>query len=261
MAQCPVRDINEIWTQYGKTKSEKLRNLIMEHYLHLVKKLAQRIHAKLPREVELDDLVSAGTFGLMYAVAAFDPGRAVKFETYCASRIRGAILDELRSWDWVPRLARLRSHKLTDATRALQLELGREPSCDELASRLQVSIGELEKINRDGSVIRIMPLSRHRSNTSMEEEMDAEVLEDRRNTERTRSIEREDLRAMITRGLTRAEQLIVVLYYFEQMTMKEIGLTLDLSESRVSQMHSAILSRLQTQLATKRGELQLAAAA
>lgn len=249
-----IVDIAKVWAAYGKSKSENLRNQLMEHYLHLVRKLAQRIHAKLPREVELDDLVSAGTFGLMYAIAAFDPKRAVKFETYCASRIRGAILDELRSWDWVPRLARLRAHKLTDATRSLQLELGREPSVDELAGRLQVSLGELKKIERDGSVVRIMPLSRHRSSTSIEEELDGDILEDRRSIDRIRAIEREDLRAMIQRGLTRAEQLIVVLYYFEQMTMKEIGVTLDLSESRVSQMHSAIMTRLQAQLAGRRTE-------
>src|SRR5688500_1292118 len=161
------QDVREVWAEYARTKSETLRNHLMEHYLHLVKRMAQRIHAKLPREVELDDLISAGTFGLMYAIAAFDPQRAVKFETYCASRIRGAILDELRSWDWVPRLARLRAHKLNDATRALQLELGRDPSHDELASHLQVSLGELDKIHKDGAVIKIMPISRSRNNANI----------------------------------------------------------------------------------------------
>src|SRR4030095_7527351 len=105
MAQAKQGDIGKVWVEYGKMRSERLRNALMEHYLHLVRGIAQRIHAKLPREVELDDLTSAGTFGLMYAIHAFDPGRSVKFETYCAGRIRGAILDELRSWDWVPRLA------------------------------------------------------------------------------------------------------------------------------------------------------------
>ena len=255
-------DVSALWAEYGRTRSETLRNRLMEHYLHLVKRLAQRIHAKLPREVELDDLISAGTFGLMYAIAAFDPDRAVKFETYCASRIRGAILDELRSWDWVPRLARLRAHKLNDATRALQLELGRDPSHDELASHLQVSLGELDKIHKDGAVIKIMPISRSRnnnSNSTTDDELDADILEDPNAVDRSRGLEREDLRSLITRGLSRAEQLIVVLYYFEQMTMKEIGTTLDLSESRVSQMHSAILARLQTQLAGRRHELQAAA--
>jgi RNA polymerase sigma factor FliA len=252
-------DISGLWREYGLTRGERFRNKLMEHYLPLVRRLAQRIHTKLPREVELDDLVSAGTFGLMYAIEAFDPARAVKFETYCASRIRGAILDELRSWDWVPRLARLRSHRLGDATRQLQLELGREPSGEELAGHLNVSMGELEKITRDGSVTRIVPLARQRDQ-GCDDVLDGEILEDRRQTERTRGFEREDLRALITKGLSRAEQLIIILYYFEQMTMKEIGLTLDLSESRVSQMHSAILARLQQQLSGRRKELASLAA-
>ena len=255
------RDIREVWAEYARTRSEKLRNHLMEHYLHLVKRMAQRIHTKLPKEVELDDLISAGTFGLMYAIAAFDLSRSVKFETYCANRIRGAILDELRSWDWVPRLARLRAHKLIEATRALKLELGREPTDEELAKRLQVSMDELDRINRDGNVTRIMPLSRKRFDANGGGEEDHEdVLEDTKATDRVRGMEREDLRAILTRGLSRAEQLIIILYYFEQMTMKEIGATLDLSESRVSQMHTMILTRLQSRLADRRQELEHAAA-
>jgi RNA polymerase sigma factor for flagellar operon FliA len=230
----------------------------MEHYLPLVQRIAQRIHSKLPKEVELDDLVSAGTFGLMDAIHAFDPGRAVKFETYCGNRIRGAILDELRSWDWVPRLARLRAGRLSTAARELKLELGRDPTEDELAVRLRVSRVELERITRDGNVVRIMPLSRRPSQDD-EIETDGEILEDRRAKERVRGVEQEDIRAMLTRGLSRAEQLIVVLYYFEEMTMKEIGATLDLSESRVSQMHSTILGRLQGQLAGRRREFEAVA--
>ena len=252
------QDVREVWAEYARTKSEKLRNHLMEHYLHLVKRMAQRIHTKLPKEVELDDLISAGTFGLMYAIAAFDLSRSVKFETYCANRIRGAILDELRSWDWVPRLARLRAHKLIEATRTLKIELGREPSEEELAKCMHVSMDELDRISRDGNVTRIMPLSRKRFDSGEEDHED--VLEDSKATDRVRGMEREDLRAILTRGLSRAEQLIIILYYFEQMTMKEIGATLDLSESRVSQMHTMILTRLQGKLADRRQELEHAAA-
>ena len=252
------QDVREVWAEYARTKSETLRNHLMEHYLHLVKRMAQRIHTKLPKEVELDDLISAGTFGLMYAIAAFDLSRSVKFETYCANRIRGAILDELRSWDWVPRLARLRAHKLIEATRTLKIELGREPSEEELAKCMHVSMDELDRISRDGNVTRIMPLSRKRFDSGEEDHED--VLEDSKATDRVRGMEREDLRAILTRGLSRAEQLIIILYYFEQMTMKEIGATLDLSESRVSQMHTMILTRLQGKLADRRQELEHAAA-
>ena len=254
------KNLQDVWTEYAQTRSEELRNALMEHYLHLVKRLAQRIHSKLPKEVELDDLVSAGTFGLMYAVSAFDLSRSVKFETYCVGRIRGAILDELRSWDWVPRLARLRAQRLLNAGRELRLELGREPTIDELAQHLRVSLRELEKITRDGNVVRVMPLSSKRSQMD-DEEQDGEALEDRRARERERGIEREDIKRMLTRGLSRAEQLIVVLYYFEEMTMREIGQTLDLSESRVSQMHAMVLARLQAQLSGQRQELEGVAAA
>src|SRR5215467_12232515 len=109
------RDIKEVWVDYKKNKTEPLRNILMENYLHLVRYNAERIHVKLPDEVELDDLMSAGIFGLMDAIAAFDLSRGVKFETYCAPRIRGAILDELRSMDWVPRLVRHRSSKVEGA--------------------------------------------------------------------------------------------------------------------------------------------------
>src|SRR6266849_275397 len=129
----PVRDIKQVWTDYKKTKTEDLRNILMENYLHLVRYNAERIHVKLPDEVELDDLMSAGIFGLMDAIAAFDLERGVKFETYCAPRIRGAILDELRSMDWVPRLVRSRDHKLDNASKQLDDELGRSPTHDEVA--------------------------------------------------------------------------------------------------------------------------------
>src|SRR6476661_3817637 len=136
MAKAPPRtDIAEVWIEYKKKREERLRNILMEHYLHLVRYNAERIHVKLPDEVELDDLMSAGIFGLMDAIAAFDLDRGVKFETYCAPRIRGAILDELRSMDWVPRLVRSRAHKLESATKELEVEMGRTPTGDEIAKR------------------------------------------------------------------------------------------------------------------------------
>src|ERR1700686_1484582 len=138
MGKQSTRDIKEVWIDYKKNKSESLRNTLMENYLHLVRYNAERIHVKLPDEVELDDLMSAGIFGLMDAIAAFDLERGVKFETYCAPRIRGAILDELRSMDWVPRLVRSRAHKLDNASKQLEVELGRSPSNDEIAKRLKV---------------------------------------------------------------------------------------------------------------------------
>src|SRR5881394_3563894 len=150
--KAPVkRDIKEVWIEYKKSKTEPLRNILMENYLHLVRYNAERIHVKLPDEVELDDLMSAGIFGLMDAIAAFDLTRGVKFETYCAPRIRGAILDELRSMDWVPRLVRSRSHKLDQVSKQLEMELGRTPSEEEISKRLGLPTSEYDKLMKDAT--------------------------------------------------------------------------------------------------------------
>jgi RNA polymerase sigma factor for flagellar operon FliA len=255
------RDIKEVWIEYKKNKTEPLRNILMENYLHLVRYNAERIHVKLPDEVELDDLMSAGIFGLMDAINAFDLDRGVKFETYCAPRIRGAILDELRSMDWVPRLVRSRAHKLDHATKSLETELGRSPTNDEVATRLQVSMPEFEKMAKDASAVGLVSLSRKWFETDSNKDVrEIDVLEDKKGADPVREIQRKDLKELITKGLSRAERLIIVLYYFEEMTMKEIGATLDLSESRVSQMHSSILARLKAQMADRKKEFHQAPA-
>ncbi|HMB95970.1 MAG TPA: FliA/WhiG family RNA polymerase sigma factor [Tepidisphaeraceae bacterium] len=256
----PKRDIKEVWIEYKKTRSEGTRNILMENYLHLVRYNAERIHVKLPDEVELDDLMSAGIFGLMDAIAAFDLERGVKFETYCAPRIRGAILDELRSMDWVPRLVRSRAHKLDNATKELEVQMGRSPTNEEIAKRLQVSMNEFEKMAKDASAVGLVSLSRKWFETDSNKDVrEIDVLEDKRGADPVREIQRKDLKELMTRGLSRAERLIIILYYFEEMTMKEIGATLDLSESRVSQMHSSILARLRAQMADRKKEFQQAA--
>jgi RNA polymerase sigma factor for flagellar operon FliA len=256
----PKYQIKDVWNEYKRTKSEATRNILMKHYLHLVRYNAERIHVKLPNEVELDDLMSAGIFGLMDAIAAFDMGRGVKFETYCAPRIRGAILDELRSMDWVPRLVRSRAHKLDGATKQLETELGRSPTNEEVAKRLQVSMSEFEKMAKDASAVGVVSLSRKWYETDSNKDVrEIDVLEDKRGADPVREIQRKDLKELITRGLSRAERLIIILYYFEEMTMKEIGATLDLSESRVSQMHSSILARLKAQMMDRKKEFQQAA--
>jgi RNA polymerase sigma factor for flagellar operon FliA len=257
-----TRDIKEVWVDYKKKKTEPLRNILMEHYLHLVRYNAERIHVKLPDEVELDDLMSAGIFGLMDAIAAFDMDRGVKFETYCAPRIRGAILDELRSMDWVPRLVRSRAAKLDTASKQLEVELGRAPTQNEVAKRLNVTMAEFEKMAKDASAVGLVSLSRKWFETDSNKDVrEIDVLEDKKGADPVREIQRKDLKELITKGLSRAERLIIILYYFEEMTMKEIGATLDLSESRVSQMHSSILARLKAQMADRKKEFAQAAAA
>lgn len=250
------QQIQALWRQYKATGDPDLRNRLLEHYLPLVKYNAERIGAKLPDEVDVNDLISAGIFGLMDAIEGFDLSKGVKFETYCAPRIRGAILDELRSMDWVPRLVRSRAAKLEQATKALEDELGRTPSEAELAERLGVTREELDKLVRDATAISLISLSRKYYETDSNRDIrEIDVLEDKRGKDPAIEMQKRDLRDLVTRGLSRAERLILILYYYEEMTMKEIGATLDLSESRVSQMHSSILNRLKAQLIHRRKEL------
>jgi RNA polymerase sigma factor for flagellar operon FliA len=250
------RTIEEVWKLYRKQPSEDLRNTLMVHYLPLVRYNAERIHTKLPDEVHVEDLMSAGTLGLMDAITNFDLERGVKFETYCAPRIRGAILDELRAMDWVPRLVRSRSSQVDQARKALEMELGRTPTDDELARKMRVNKVEFTKIRKDAGAVGVVSLSRKWFETDSNKDVrEIDVLEDPRQVNPFSAAQKHDLKDLITKGLSRAERLIVVLYYYEQMTMKEIGVTLDLSESRVSQMHSSILARLKAQLQGRGKEL------
>jgi RNA polymerase sigma factor FliA len=248
-------NISEVWTEFYKKHSEKCRNSLMEHYLPIVKYTAERIYSKLPDKVELDDLISAGIFGMMDAIDAFDPARGVKFETYCSPRIRGAILDELRSMDWVPRLVRTRAHQLERATRTLEAHLGRAPTEDETAQELGVEIDEYKRMQRDASAIGLVSLSNNYSDGESEKDIrESDIIRNDKSKDPLTEAQKRDLKDLLTRGLSRAERLIIVLYYYEEMTMKEIGATLDLSESRVSQMHSSIMARLKAQMDTRKKE-------
>ncbi len=250
-------ELTALWKKFQADKDDLTRNALIENYLPIVKYAAERLHAKLPDEVDVDDLISAGIFGLVDAVNAFDLGRGVKFETYCAPRVRGAILDELRSMDWVPRLVRSRAHKLKEAVNRLEAEFGRRPTDKELAKTMRLSMTEFRKLQRDAHAVGLVSLSRKWFETDSSKDVrEIDVLEDKRSDDPFRAVQRKDVRDLVTRGLSRAERLIILLYYFEEMTMREIGETLDLSESRVSQMHSAVLSRLRSQLDKRQKELQ-----
>src|SRR6476469_2180169 len=142
--QVSPEDIAEVWIQFKADPTNKtLRNRLIEQYLPLVKYNGERIWARLPDGVELDDLISAGVFGLMDAIDAFHMTRGVKFETYCVPRIRGAMLDELRTMDWVPRLVRSKASKLNEATKQLEARMGRHPTEIELATRMDIPVAEL----------------------------------------------------------------------------------------------------------------------
>ena len=249
-------DVEQLWIEYKKDMSnQELRNRLVEMYLPLVKYNGERIWARLPEGVELDDLVSAGVFGLMDAIDLFDLSRGVKFETYCVPRIRGAMLDELRTMDWVPRLVRSKASKLNEAVKGLEARLGRPPTENELAQEMQISVAELEKMILDANAVNLISLNKKWYETdSYKDVREIDILEDKKGEDPTQRIQKNDLMRLVTKGLNRNERLIIILYYYEEFTMKEIGATLNLSESRVSQMHSSIVQRLQGQLGRRRPE-------
>ncbi|MFM9958299.1 MAG: FliA/WhiG family RNA polymerase sigma factor [Phycisphaerales bacterium] len=250
-------DTRDLWLLYKSDPSEPLRNFFMEKFLHLVRYNAERIYTRLPDEVDIEDLMSAGIFGLMDAIDAFDLDRGVKFETYCAPRIRGAILDELRSMDWVPRLVRHRTGKVERTRQEIEMQTGVTATEEEISKRLGVDAEEVKKILKDGSAVSITSLNRQRYQSDGSREVrEIDVIQDETTANPLSEIQRRDLKELLGKGLSRAERLIIVLYYYEEMTMKEIGATLDLSESRVSQMHSSILARLKAHMQHREKEFE-----
>ena len=241
--------ISEVWVIYQTSPSDLIRNHLIENYLHLVKYTAERMHTRLPSEVDVEDLMSSGLFGLMDAIDAFDLDRGVKFETYCTQRIRGAIFDELRAMDWVPRLVRSRTAKVEKARRSIEMSSGQKATEKEICDKLKVDQNEFGKLSRDSKPVGVVSLNRKWFETDSNKDVrEIDVVKDHRQENPVKQLQRDDLKLLLTKGLSRAERLIIILYYYEEMTMKEIGVTLDLSESRVSQMHSSILARLKAQM-------------
>ncbi|MBM4113773.1 MAG: FliA/WhiG family RNA polymerase sigma factor [Phycisphaerae bacterium] len=257
----------DLWKRLRRASDEKpspasearrteLRNQLIERFYDIVRFTAERMRLRLPAEVELDDLMSAGLFGLMDAIDAFDPSRGVKFETYCTQRVHGAIVDELRSMDWVPRLVRSRTAKVERARKQIEMSIGRKPTDAELAEKLGANGEEFTKLTRDSRPVGVVSLNRKFFETDSNRDVrEIDVIRDLRQQNPMELLQRDDLRVLLTKGFSRAERLILILYYEEEMTMKEIGATLNLSESRVSQMHSSILARLRAQIAHRLKEI------
>lgn len=247
-------NIEQIWEVYFQSRSDSSRNHLMEHYLPLVKYTADRIRTNLPDKIDADDLISAGIFGLKDALDAFDPRRGVKFETYCIPRIRGSILDELRSTDWVPRLVRTRSYQINKALQILEAQHGRLPTEEELARELQITVSNLSSLSRDINVIDWDSLNEKFNNYQEENQIqeidtrEIDLIEDQHSNNPVFEAQKHELRNFLTKDLTHTEELIIILYYYRKITMKEIGEMLGLSESRISQMHSSILTHLKTQM-------------
>ena len=241
----------EVWVTYKRTKDTNLRNILIERHMPLVRVIAERLLQTLPKSIELDDLTSAGTFGLMDAIDGFDLSRGIKFKTYCTTRIRGSILDELRSQDWVPRLVRLKAHRLEKALRKLEGELGRDPNSYELAAELGMSLSDLQATELEANAKTIFSLSEKWDDSDDDKEMEkVEILADRKSIDPLQVVQQADVLEAITRNLTKKERLIVIMYYYEGLTMREIGEIMELTESRVCQIHSNVMARLKAQLDT-----------
>ncbi len=254
----------ELWVLYRKEVSKKgrkdpsrlehLRNVLIERHHPLVRYIAERLLQTLPKSIELDDLVSAGLFGLMDAIRGFDASRGIKFKTYCSTRIRGAILDQLRSQDWVPRLVRLKASRIERALQRLTAEYGREPTHAELARSLEMDHQDLVKELQEARAKTMFSLSEKWEDDDNSVEK-VEVLEDKTAIDPIHELNRVDLMGYITRALTHKERFIIEQYYQYGHTMREIGEMLALTESRVCQIHSNVMTRLKGLLGQKQRTL------
>jgi RNA polymerase sigma factor for flagellar operon FliA len=249
-------EIAKVWKRYKANGGVEDRNRLVERYLPLVEFLADRILQRLPRCVEGDDLRSAGVFGLMAAIDGFDMSRGIKFETYCSVRVRGAILDELRARDWVPRVVRSRAQKRDRAARELAAKLGRPALLHEVALHLGWKESEVaESIKEEGRAA-VLSLGGGEDASERAGGTRLDSLEDHREGgDPLVEVQNRDLADLVWRTLTPKEREVVVLYYYEQITMREIGEVLGLSESRVCQIHSRVLRRLRDRMAPMRIEL------
>ena len=249
-------EIEKLWVDYKQTRDPLLRNKLIERYYPLVRYIGERLLSTLPRSIELDDLTSAGFFGLMDAIDGFDLTRGIKFKTYCTTRVRGSILDELRSQDWVPRLVRLKANKISRACKTLEARFGREPTELEMAEELEITVEEFKAMTDEANPVTIYSLSDKFDDSQSDGGMEkSDVIADRRTESPLECLNRRDALEVLTRHLSQKEKRIIILYYYEGLTMKEIGRILDLTESRVCQIHSNVIARLKERIARRRGIL------
>lgn len=238
---------DELWRAYKATGDQNLRNLLIEKYYPMVRYISERLLQTLPKSIELDDLCSAGLFGLMDAIDGFDLERGIKFKTYCTTRIRGAILDELRSQDWVPRLVRVKANRLERAWYELEARFGREPTTAELARTLGLDLDQMQAEIREAAPRAIFSLSDAWDDEEDHPMEKIDVLEDRKGPDPVAQLHRQDVMDRLLSSLTPKEQYILRLYYEQNLTMREIGELLSLTESRVCQIHSNVMERLKRQ--------------
>ena len=243
-----------MWAAYKSSGDAHLRERLILHYSPLVKYVAGRVGMGLPPNVEHADLVSYGIFGLIDAIDKFDLERAIKFETYAISRIRGAIIDELRSIDWIPRSVRSKSREVERAYASLEAELHRSPTEAEVAARLEISLGDLHQIFSKVSYANVVALDEliHVGGERGDSLSLVDTLEDHRAEDPVQAFESQETKYLLSRAvnlLPEREKIVVTLYYYEGLTLAEIGRVLGVTESRICQMHTKAVMQLRAKLA------------
>jgi len=241
-----------VWLEYRRTKALALRDRLIVAYAPLVKYVAGRLGSGLPAHVEEADLVSYGLLGLIGAIERFDPDRDIKFETFAMLRIKGAIIDELRALDWVPRSVRSRAREIERAIAELEAKLGRAPTDDEIAGKIGVTLEELDESLTDISRSSIAALDELWSVSDAGDQVSLiDTIEDQSGARPAEALDETETKELLADAISRLperEKLVITLYYYEELTLREIGEVLGVTESRVSQLHTKAVLRLKSRL-------------
>ena len=249
---------NDLWQRYRRKREPAIRAYFVHQYAPLVKYVAGRVAIGMPSAVDFDDLVQCGMFGLFDAISKFDPTKHVKFKTYAVTRIRGAIFDELRAIDWIPRSVRQKAREVEDTVRDLEASLGRAATDAEIAGGMGVTVQEFQRILVRIAGTAVVSLNDVWHGGEDEDRVSIEDnIESPSESGLATIVEKEEIRRVIVEAikeLPENEQQVLVLYYYEELTLKEIGQVLEVTESRVSQLHTKARLRLRTKLTNvKRG--------
>lgn len=247
---------DDLWAEYRKTKLPALRDKFIRQYMPLVKYVAGKVSVGMPGSVDFDDLVGFGQFGLLDAINKYDPEKNVKFKTYAVTRIRGAIFDEMRQLDWVPRSVRQKSREIEDTITELESRLGRTASDAEIAKEMNLTEEEFLQTVMKVSGTSVLSLNDVWYSGDDSDHMSiGDSIESPSSMNPDVQVEREEIRKVIIQAineLPEKEKMVIVLYYHEDLTFKEIGQVLDVSESRISQLHTKANLRLRAKLTNLR---------
>lgn len=244
---------NKLWNEYAATKSSEVREQLILEYAPLVKLVAGRLSMYLGYNVEYDDLVSYGIFGLIDAIDKFDSMKEVKFETYASLRIRGSILDQIRKMDWIPRTIRQKQKKIDTAMKEIETATGRAATDEEIAQKLEISTDDFADWQSQMKITGVVSLNEFMESGS---EIPAEQHNQHRFEEPEEVIEKEELKEVLGQALellTEKEKKVILLYYYEDLTLKEISNVLEVSESRVSQLHTRALQKMKVRMGNYMG--------